>query len=110
MRLIDADAFKNYIRSALKDTRHLFKDNGKWAEEVTEEFCKDIDEQPTIERTERKTGHWIISDDRNWKTCSECGADVDVSMGLGIFVDNDEVSEMCFCPNCGADMRGEIDG
>lgn len=53
-------------------------------------------------KPERKKGRWILSEDRDWKTCSECGADVDVSMGLGIFVDNDEVSEMRFCPNCGS--------
>ena len=59
MRLIDADAFKNYIRSALEDMRHLFKDNGEWAKEVTESFCKDIDEQPTIELP-----HWIPCSER----------------------------------------------
>lgn len=54
-------------------------------------------------------GEWKLSDDRYWKTCSECGADVDVSIGLGIYVNNDEVSEMCFCPNCGARMKGVDD-
>lgn len=49
MRLIDADAFKDYLRSGLEDVRHLFKDNGKRAEEVIEGICEDIDEQPTIE-------------------------------------------------------------
>lgn len=55
MRLIDADAFKDYIRGALEDVRHLYKDNGVWAEEITESFCKDIDEQPTVEAEPR----WI---------------------------------------------------
>ena len=49
MRLIDADAFKNYIQSGLEDVRHFFKDNEKWAEAVVKSFCEDIDEQPTIE-------------------------------------------------------------
>jgi len=85
-----------------------------------EEICKNC---PTAERisgenllgamalgfsygmeADRPQGKWILSDDRCWKTCSECGADVDVSIGLGIYVNNDEVSEMCFCPNCGARM------
>lgn len=48
MRLIDADAFKDYIRNALEETKHMYKDNGEWAKEITESFCKDIDEQPTI--------------------------------------------------------------
>ena len=49
MRLIDADAFKNYIQDGLEDVRHFFKDNGKRAEKVIEGICEDIDEQPTIE-------------------------------------------------------------
>ena len=49
MRLIDADAFKNYIQNGLEDMRHFFKDNGKRAEKIIEGICEDIDEQPTIE-------------------------------------------------------------
>lgn len=49
-------------------------------------------------------GRWIFSEDRYWKTCTECGAEVDVSMGLGMFVDGIEVDEMKYCPNCGAKM------
>ena len=48
MRAIDADAFKDYIRGACEEMKHLYKDNGAWAKEITESFCKDIDEQPTI--------------------------------------------------------------
>lgn len=53
MRLIDADAFKQYITDGLEEMRKLFKDNGEFAEMVTKEFCRDIDEQPTI-----KTNQW----------------------------------------------------
>ena len=55
MRAIDADAFKDYIRGACEDMKHLYKDNGAWAKEITESFCKDIDEQPTIQ----PEPHWI---------------------------------------------------
>ena len=55
MRTIDADAFKDYIRGACEDMKHLYKDNGAWAKEITESFCKDIDEQPTIQ----PEPHWI---------------------------------------------------
>ena len=55
MRLIDADAFKDYIRGACEDMKHIYKDNGAWAKEITESFCKDIDEQPTIQPEQ----HWI---------------------------------------------------
>lgn len=47
MRLIDADAFKEYICNALEQTRQCYPDGGKWAETITEQFCLDIDEQPT---------------------------------------------------------------
>lgn len=49
MRLIDADAFKEYIRNAYEQVKHMYPDGGKWAKQITEDFCKDIDEQPTIE-------------------------------------------------------------
>ena len=55
MRLIDADALKDYIRGACEDMKHLYKDNGAWAKEITESFCKDIDEQPTVSAEP----HWI---------------------------------------------------
>lgn len=48
-RLIDADAFKAYIRNAYEQVKHMYPDGGKWARQITEDFCKDIDEQPTIE-------------------------------------------------------------
>ena len=49
MRLIDADAFKEYICNAYEQVKHMYPDGGKWARQITEDFCKDIDEQPTIE-------------------------------------------------------------
>ncbi len=55
MRCIDADALKGYIRGACEEMKNLFKDGGELAKLVTEEFCRDIDEQPTIEPEQR----WI---------------------------------------------------
>ena len=52
-------------------------------------------------------GKWELSDDRCWHTCSIGGADIDVSVGLLCYVDNEEVCNHNFCPNCGADMREE---
>ena len=49
MRLIDADAFKAYIRSSYEEVKHMYRDDGKLAKKVTEAFCEDIDEQPTID-------------------------------------------------------------
>lgn len=55
-----------------------------------------------------KHGRWILSDDKCWLTCSFCGTDIDVSCGAPFFyVDNDEVSHINFCPNCGCKMGGD---
>ena len=65
MRAIDADAFKDYIREACEDLAPLFNDNGKVARLVTENFCKDIDEQPTIQPEIvrcKDCKHWIPYD------------------------------------------------
>lgn len=49
MRLIDADAFKEYICNVYERVKHMCPDGGEWARQITEGFCEDIDEQPTIE-------------------------------------------------------------
>ena len=59
-RLIDADAFKEYICNAYEQVKHMYPDGGEWARQITEDFCKDIDEQPTVE-TETE---WIPCDER----------------------------------------------
>ena len=59
MRLIDADAFKEYICNAYEQVKHMYPDGGEWARQITEDFCKDIDEQPTIEPQE-----WIPCSER----------------------------------------------
>ena len=102
MRLIDADAFKEYIRGACKEMSHVYKDGGKWAKQITEDFCMDIDEQPTIE--ERKTGKWLPDNTHPYAimfTCSECKESVCSP------VTSSFKPIWKYCPNCGADMRGE---
>lgn len=50
-------------------------------------------------------GHWILSKDKYWKTCSECGTEFDVSLGMvEIFTCDTDVDEMNYCSNCGAKM------
>ena len=58
MRMIDADAFKEYICNAYEQVKHMYPDGGEWARQITEDFCKDIDDQPTIEP-------------QKWVSCSE---------------------------------------
>ena len=53
---------------------------------------------------ERKTGKWICqADDYIWN-CSECDFEID---GTGCIDPLEYLKIYNFCPNCGADMRGE---
>ena len=82
MRLIDADELLEHVWDA--DTRVGY---------VQVVDRQDIENAPTIE--ERKKGKWIPFD-YPWYRCSECGAVRENKS----FLEN-------YCPNCGADMRGE---
>lgn len=93
MRLIDADALIPMMKYASTDSEIgifpiLIGFNA---------IKKVIDDAPTIE--ERKTGHWIRSDDR-WESgiCSCCGWD-----------SGDEwdycLKNFKYCPNCGNPME-----
>lgn len=84
MRLINADAL-------MQDIEKYHLSDGK--------FQHWVEVQPTIE--ERKTGKWkkvsasryVTSVRRYAYKCSECGDIYDLYSN--------------FCPNCGADMRGD---
>lgn len=92
VRLIDADALK----------REFPKDSD-WDYPVSSNsyVCEVIDKMPTIE-PEREKGKWLPENrtmDAFW-VCSSCG-----------FPSEDHAANILykFCPNCGADMRGEKD-
>ena len=93
MRLIDADALKEYIHN--QDGRPFIGIT------IGEAFQMMVDEQPTIE--ERKTGKWIRHDEiKNVYggiciECSECGEKYVVQY----------MKDEKFCRNCGADMRSD---
>lgn len=84
MRLIDADRFKNWMMD-----RYICFDH----------TLDDIDAQPTIV-PERKKGKWIPQEDEEGYplgcACSECGKSYVMPDGWAYY-----------CPNCGAEMRGE---
>ena len=66
-----------------------------------------LDELPPVQ-PERKTGHWVETGDEpydEWE-CDVCGFAID---GSGC-IDPEEYRDVYkFCPNCGADMRGEAE-
>ena len=61
-----------------------------------------IDEQPTADVRENVKGEWIEDAiANNIYRCSECGIDAPVEPTRGTEYKSN------YCPNCGADMRGE---
>ena len=95
MRLIDGDALEDRLQSLAYDDWNQGVITS-WADAYRE--CADmVYEQPTIE-PERKKGKWIdITKDGGCflYKCSECS---------DLFLE-----DYNFCPNCGADMRGEAE-
>ena len=69
-----------------------------------------VRELPRYAQPERKPGHWILREDLYGNTeakCSECGWETLVNEpGNGLH----EVSDLHFCTNCGADLRGDDHG
>ena len=97
VRMIDADSLKEYILRSVPN----------WSED--REIGLDcIANSPTIE--ERKTGKWEereVSSEKvidEWQSarCSVCGK-YHTTPYMYFFHDYN------YCPNCGADMRGETD-
>lgn len=77
-RLIDADLL-------MRDIEHYHLSDGK--------FQHWVEVQPTIE--ERKKGKWIRG------KCDQCGAHAPFWPMASTYYESD------YCPNCGADMRGD---
>ena len=94
MRLIDADTLKpsHIVASTTANSLcHLYVS------------LEDINNAPTIEAEPVRRGRWIgrrslqvDEDDFEIAKCSECGEEVILYQWQDLF-----------CPNCGADMRGE---
>lgn len=95
MRLIDADSMKADLLTVDPQYETMIQ----WCITV-------LDAQPTID-PERKTGKWMISEtayDDTEAKCSECGFVTLVNEpGNGLHM----LSDLRFCPNCGAKMEGE---
>ena len=106
MRLIDADALMEILTTAIRNMKDMAKFlDAEGDPEIQMEIkaytdiANGIKGMPTIE-PERKMGKWIDVDDGTYcERCGKCPYDDGEYHILGWRSD--------FCPNCGADMRGE---
>ena len=89
-RYIDADAFEMFGYT---------RPTGKYDFDDGVEFVlEEIDKQPTADVRENVHGEWIeqgLSPYEGIRRCSVCEKVYDIR------------EQFNFCPNCGADMRGE---
>lgn len=105
MRLIDADAFAEFIKYAIKTQKYdvlKVNDTTLTVGQVLESVIAELDgtsldglkNNPTIEP---RKGKWIKISPANIYECSVCGQNV---------MTND-IETYKFCHGCGADMRGD---
>lgn len=86
MRLIDADAFKEYLKNAFEEVKHMYPDGGGFARQITEDFCRDIDEQPTINVKPR----WIPCSERLPEPRTDVWCNSDMGQMVGYYEENVE--------------------
>lgn len=114
-RMIDADALELILNNAIEMMVTMAKaldseDDPEIQMEIKAytDILNGVKEQPTIE--ECKTGRWIYGEndvalcDGYW--CDKCGFFVPWDYKHKSI---DYIKDYHFCPNCGADMRGEHD-
>lgn len=94
MRLIDADAFRKRLDEHYPFTKDEQSKHGM-ADIAKSAVLFVLEKMPTIE-PERKRGKWTKEN-----ACEFCG--------FQPWFERD-IHTLSFCPNCGADMRGEKDG
>ena len=74
-------------------------ERGAWGKEWDKTLAKAMIESVPSAQPERKKGRWGNAGEYPWDKCSVCGHCV-----------NPYEDDYFFCPNCGADMRGENNG
>ena len=105
MRLIDADALMKTLGITDMDCDKCAWCDREWSRckrgSDFEDACCAIENAPTIE--ERKNGKWR-------RRLVDCGFNADWHCSRCGWKTSLEEHGYNFCPNCGADMRGEEDG
>lgn len=104
MRLIDADAIIKALNSNCKpELCHDYKTAWCVACCPHNDFVDLLEDAPTVEQ--RPQGKWFSFNDRlysggGYTVCSNC----EMRLSFGAY---HEVFDFKYCPECGADMRGE---
>lgn len=100
MRPIDADALEPKFV------------HGRWDDTYVSET--ELMNAPTLDVVERKHGQWIKMSDSDgiYFACSVCGEDLPrviqrFDPQFDLFPRLESIDKTNYCPNCGADMRGE---
>ena len=91
-RYIDAERFKLWLQE-----NYVLYDGDR--------YFNDIDAQPTADVVERKRGKWEISINNSEGICSVCHYKIYGRPYNNTYL----IVPYNYCPNCGADMRGEDD-
>jgi len=113
MRLIDADALAKAFREASETDDS--KDNRTYWSEALISAAEEVDDAPTVSpdmaqvlayecgKAERKRGKWMLSSDDAEGVCTVCQYKIYGRPYQGHYL----IVPYNYCPNCGADMRGE---
>ncbi len=111
MRPIDADAFKKYLKEKFKEVESQFNTEGmrSLAEKITNDFCRDIDEQRSIDVAPVVHAANITEENPvDQLVCSHCEIIVEGYIRKTIDEDDGAVFfyeyEPRFCPDCGAKL------
>ena len=122
MRLIDADALRTSIRESIEECH-------KWANEIHDgemyarvsqsigtfvECSLRIKNAPTVDAVVRKSGRWVLDDNPHDGDCrcSVCRIAIDQMHErnhglLNALTSGKWWTFYKFCPNCGAEMKGD---
>lgn len=98
-RLIDAEALKaNVLKWLPSDPCGREEREFPFETDICVSMLQEIDEAPTVDAVPVRHGRWIDKSggiEGAWNYCSVCGEQA--------------IDLYDFCPNCGADMRKDVD-
>ena len=119
-RLVDANALKETI-VGLHHRGKEYSEADEAINNIIEAICDDIDNAPTVEPIcpylsddevkqpclqapcDRPKGEWVEGELKGCIACNICGCEFRYT-----FLVNCEPDFPNFCPECGADMRGDV--